>query len=143
MPEEGTAGNYNVRFIPLEIKGFPGMQPKRWTQFDRPTEEEKIASWDARMTEACDAFGVQRGDFRRQSWAGKVGKVHIGKHAKTGYMEVKWAIVEKQAAPMAPAPHPVAPQPAAPPPKAQAFGAVQGAPRPFKDNEIDMDAVPF
>jgi hypothetical protein len=85
------------------------------------------------MTEIFDAFGIQRGDYRPQSWMGKKGMVHIAPNAK-GFAQVKWAI-PKPAAPLPPPPAP---------PKAQAFGAVQGAPKAeASQSDIFTDDIPF
>lgn len=95
MPIDTVRGGYNMRDIPIQIRGKPGKQPSKWTIFDRPTDDlEKMEKWNKQRTRDADAFGVQRGDFRPTSWAGKVGYVHIGKNEKNGYMEVKWSVIK-------------------------------------------------
>jgi hypothetical protein len=129
MPVDGDWNGQPVRDIEIRIKDYPGYKPDKWRIFDDTSDMEKR---NARMTEIFDAFGIQRGDYRPQSWMGKKGMVHIAPNAK-GFAQVKWAI-PKPAAPTAP--------PA--PPKAQAFGAVQGTPKAeAPQSDIFTDDIPF
>jgi hypothetical protein len=139
MPEDIQRGQYSIRDIPIAIKGYPGFSPAKWSIFDAPNEPDRMDKWNKAMTRNADAFGVQRGDFRPASWAGKVGRVHIGKDAR-GYMQVKWSI-PPDAVPETPKPAPAAPkQFGAPPP--QPANAVPPADDGFED-EIPFDGGLF
>jgi len=94
MPQDVSRNGWDMRDIPISIKGHAGAQPKVWTWFDCPTGDvEKIAKWNSQRTRDCDAFGVSRGDFRPESWFGKIGTVHIGKD-NAGYMKVLWSVAD-------------------------------------------------
>ena len=112
MPRDITEKGYNIRKIPIQIRNIPNVLPKTWDIFDIPRDDvEKIDKWNRQRTKDCDAFKVQRGDFRPQSWAGKVGWLHIGKNTKSGYMEVKWSMLESELSEPGPAPLPSKPAP--------------------------------
>lgn len=113
--KEEMKSGYLMLKIAVQIQGHQGYGPGDWTFFDRPTEDkEKIENWDKYMTRFFDAFKIPRGNLNPQTWAGKVGKVHIAKDAK-GYMKIMYAVVEQAPAPAAvpvkPAPTKPAPQP--------------------------------
>lgn len=103
MPVDKEVSGYRLREIPIQIRGQPNAKPDRWTWFDMPTSGDNLTErqmkWNQQRTKDADCFGVARGDFRPQSWAGKVGWVHIAKNTKTGYMEVRWSVMKDEAAP--------------------------------------------
>ena len=126
MPQDKNLGGYSVRVFPIKIDGFPDHKPEDWTVFDADRNDpEKLAKWQEQRTRDFDAFGVQRGDFRPQSWQGKRGLLHFEKDAK-GYMKAKWSLTEK----------PEQQQPASV--VGQPQGAVRGEQPPFRD-----DVIPF
>ena len=92
IPKDMERSGYRIREIPIEISGHRGYGPTHWSIFDAPNDPEKLDAWNKARTRDCDAFGVDRGDFRPESWRGKVGWVHIGKDTK-GYTQVKWSIL--------------------------------------------------
>lgn len=97
MPNDVQAGGFNIRKIPFKVRGMTNVMPNSWDWFDIPTGDiEKMHKWNKAMTKNCDAFGVKRLDFEPSHWAGKTGFVHIGKNTKTGYMEVKWAVLKEE-----------------------------------------------
>jgi hypothetical protein len=104
MPEDVVKNGYNIRKNPIFFRGQKGeCNPSSWDWFDIPTDDpEKLIKWNRAMTKNCDAFGVKRLDFRAASWANKTGWVHIGKNTKTGYMEVKWALLKEEVGKPAP-----------------------------------------
>ena len=90
-PVDVQRGGWNIREIPIQIKGFQDYGPDKWSIFDAPSEPENLEKWNKARTRDADAFGVRRGDFNPASWTGKVGKVHIGKDKK-GYMQVSYSL---------------------------------------------------
>lgn len=95
LPQDVEKAGYRIREIPIRIKGYTDHGPDHWSIFDAPQgDAEKLEKWNKARTRDCDAFGVQRGDFRPESWRGKTGMVHIGKDTN-GYMQVKWSIVQE------------------------------------------------
>jgi hypothetical protein len=131
MPEDVQRKGFDIREIPFEIRGKPGAMPNKWSWFDKPTDDiEQIAKWNKRMTRNADAFGVQRGDFRKESWRGKVGILHIGKNGKTGYMEVQWAVLKAEAG----TPAPIPTKPVTVITKQESFGAKNETPPDFPDD---------
>lgn len=110
MPVDIEKGGYNIRKIPFAVRGHADCLPNSWDWFDIPTDDvEKIQKWNRQMTKNADAFGVRRLDFNPKSWVNKTGWLHIGKNTKTGYMEVKWAVLKDEVG--KPAPKEMKPEP--------------------------------
>lgn len=99
LPQDKVLAGYDVRVFPIKIDGFPDHKPDEWVVFDCPRDDiEKIAKWNEQRTREFDVFGVQRGDFRPSSWAGRRGMLHFEKDKK-GYMKALWAVSEGQQKP--------------------------------------------
>lgn len=103
MPQDIERNGYKIRTIPVQYRDAPGYGPKVWDIFDAPVgDAEKMQSWNEQRTRDADAFGVQRGDFRPESWNGKTGWVHVGPD-KAGYLKVKWSVLKPKGGTPAPA----------------------------------------
>lgn len=86
---------YSCVVLDIEIPGKPEANPKQWTMWDAPANQDYLKSWRQKMTKFLDAFGVPADHpLNPAEWVGHHGKVFIGKNQKSGFTEVLYPIVD-------------------------------------------------